>query len=92
MKKLIAPICFLMLACGSKKESPTEVANRYCELEKKMTKATSEPERDKIKTEMDNFEKNVNEEYGKDEEFMKKLDEEISECEDSSNNVDYDGD
>jgi len=77
-------LCFSLLACGGGKETPASIAAKWCELNGKVHKATSDAEKAKAKDAIDAFEKTMDAKYEKDEAFMKQVKAEVEKCEDAS--------
>lgn len=88
-KKMIAPllpgILILLAACGGGKQTPESIAKEWCELNAKIHQAPDGgPEYEKAKDARKAFEKKIESKYGKDESFMKKVEQEVEKCEDAS--------
>lgn len=83
MKNFIfVSLCLVFFSCGNSKESPEDIAGKWCELNKRIMQAEEEVEHDKLVEEIENFEKNVHDKYGNNDEFMKNLDEAMEKCQD----------
>lgn len=91
MKKIIIPVAFLLAACSAKKETPEQVAEKWCKMHKEVMEATDEKTKEKAEEAKKEYEREVEEKYKNDDAFMKTLDEKIEECEEEEG-VDYDGD
>lgn len=81
---LAAVFCaFFIIACGSKKESAASVAQKWCELNGKAYKAEGEA---KAAAEMarEKFEKEIEEKYKDNKDFMKEVEAEVEKCEGAS--------
>ena len=81
------PLFFILLgatlfSCGNAKETPEDIASKWCELNKRVMQSQEEVEHDKLVEEIESFEKNVHEKYGNNDEFMKNLDEAMDICQD----------
>jgi hypothetical protein len=89
MKKLltlkVASFAFLILiSCGSKKETASSVAQKWCDLNEKVHKATDDEAKDAAKTARKNFEKEMQAKYKDDQAFMDEVGKEVEKCEDAS--------
>ena len=77
-------LCIAVLSCGSKKETPTSIAQKWCDLNAKEYKATDGEAKDAAKTARKKFEKDMQAKYKNDESFMKEIGKEVEKCEDAS--------
>jgi hypothetical protein len=93
MKKLIIPICILFASCGGGSQSAEDIAQEWCDLNKKVHEAKDETEKDKAREAREKFEEEMEEKYKNDEAFMNKVEEATEACEgESEGTKDYDGD
>ena len=82
---IIIALCISLLSCsGNKKESAASIAQKWCELNGKVYKATSDEEKDKAKTARKNYENEIDDKYKGDEAFKKELEKEVNKCEAAS--------
>lgn len=79
----IATITFYLVSCGSK-ETPTTVAQKWCDLNAKVYKAADGPEKEAAKAAREKFEKTMEEKYKSNDAFMKEVGKEVEKCEDAS--------
>lgn len=88
MKKIIIPVLsllmiFSLVSCGGKKQSASSIAQKWCELNGKAFKAEGEAKA-AAEAARDAYEKEMEEKYGKDKEFMAEIGKEVEKCEDAS--------
>ena len=77
--------CVAVLSCGSKKETATSIAQKWCELNAKEHKATDGgSEYETAKAARKKFENEMKAKYEKNEAFMKEIGKEVEKCEDAS--------
>ena len=86
-KNLFFPIAiFISLAifsCGGK-ETASSVAQRWCELNGKVTRAADGDAKEAAKDEREKYEKKIEEKYKADQAFMNELEKEVEKCEAAS--------
>jgi len=75
---------FLLTACGGKKATPASIAQKWCDLNGKVFKAADGPEKDAAKAAREKFEKEMEEKYKDDKDFMDEVGKEVEKCEDAS--------
>ena len=87
------PVLFAMLlviaACKGKgkadaKETPASIAQAWCDLNGKYTRAPEGAEKDAAKEARKKFEEDMEAKYKKDDAFMKEIEKEVEKCEDAS--------
>ncbi|HMK26494.1 MAG TPA: hypothetical protein VK483_10730 [Chitinophagaceae bacterium] len=88
-KKLSISIAIVLsiavLSCGSKKETATSIAQKWCELNAKEHRAADGgSEYEAAKAARKKFEDEMEAKYKKDEAFMKEIGKEVEKCEDAS--------
>jgi thiamine biosynthesis lipoprotein ApbE len=81
---ILAMVCILFVACGSKKETAKEVAQKWCDLNGKVYKASSDAEKEAAKAAIDKWENEMEAKYKGDEAFMKEVEKEAEKCEGAS--------
>lgn len=91
MKKYIIPFAFVLAACSAKKDTPDQVAEKWCKLHKAVIEATNEKEHEKAEAEKKEYEREIENRYKDDEQFLNEVDAKTEACEDESGR-DYDGD
>jgi len=90
MKKYLIGIfalafCISLNSCGGKgNASPKSIAEKWCDLNGKVARATSDEEKDKAKAARKKYEDEMDEKYGKDEAMKKQIADEVEKCEDAS--------
>jgi uncharacterized lipoprotein NlpE involved in copper resistance len=86
-KKLTVAVAILLsitiMSCGSKKETPASVAQKWCDLNAKAHKASDADKAAAEKT-REKFEKDMETKYKDDKDFMKEVEKEVEKCEDAS--------
>jgi len=87
-KKLVFASVLLLsvavISCGSKKESAASIAQKWCDLNAKVYKATDESAKEAAEMVRKKFEDEMKAKYEKDEAFMKEVGKEVEKCEDAS--------
>lgn len=89
MKKmlLIAVIVaggLLFTACGGKKESAQSIAEKWCDLNSKVHKATDETAKEAAQAARKKYEQEVEEKYKDNKDFMEEVGREVEKCEAAS--------
>ncbi len=79
---LVVVLCLALTACGSKKDSPASVAQKWCDLNAKAYKAADGSAREAAEATRKKFEKDMEQKYDK--AFMKEVETEVEKCEDAS--------
>ncbi len=77
-------LSFAILSCGSKKETAASVAQKWCDLNAKVAKATDDASKDAAKMVRKEFENKMEAKYKGDEAFEKALRMEVEKCEAAS--------
>lgn len=77
-------LCMAVLSCGSKKETASSIAQKWCDLNAREHKATDEGAKETAKTARKKYEDEMEAKYKKDEAFMKEIGKEVEKCEDAS--------
>jgi hypothetical protein len=77
-------LCVAVLSCGSKKETAASVAQKWCDLNAKVHKATDGAAKDAAEMARKEFENKMEAKYKGDEAFEKALRMEVEKCEDAS--------
>jgi len=72
-----------LASCGGKK-SAASVAQKWCDLNSKVTKAADGADKDAAKAALSKYENDIEKQYQKDEAFMKEVEKEVEKCEDAS--------
>ena len=80
----VIALCLLLISCGSSKDTPASIANKWCELNSKAFKAAEGPEKDAAQTILKQFENEMEAKYKDDAAFMKQIESEVEKCEDAS--------
>ena len=80
---LIGFAAFLLTACSGK-ETAKSVAQKWCDLNGKVFKASDGAEKDAAKAALNKFENEMEAKYKGDEAFMKEVENEAEKCEDAS--------
>ena len=73
----------LIISCSSKKESAASIAQKWCDLNGKVTKAEGEA-KESAKKELNDYENKMEAKYKNDEAFMKEIEKETEKCEAAS--------
>lgn len=81
---LIIGIIALILTACSGKETAKSAAQKWCDLNGKVFKATDDAEKNAAKAAIDQFEEKLEAKYKGDEAFMKEFETEVEKCEDAS--------
>ncbi len=81
---MITLFSFAVLSCGSKKESASSIAQKWCELNAKAYKAADGPAKESAEMARKKFENEMEAKYKKDEAFMKEIEKEVNKCEAAS--------
>lgn len=88
MRKYISVAAFvitiLLFACSNGKESASSIAKKWCELNGKEYRASSDEERNKARAARESFEKDLIAKYKSDEAFRIEVEAEVEKCEDAS--------
>ena len=71
------------VSCSNKKETPTSIAKKWCELSHKVDLADGEA-KETAKEAVKKYEEDMEAKYGKDETFMNQIEDEVEKCEDAS--------
>lgn len=74
---------FLLLSCGSKKETAASVAQKWCELNAKAYKAEGAA-KEAAEAAREKFENEMEEKYKDNKAFMEEVEKEVEKCEDAS--------
>lgn len=74
----------VMISCGSKKESAASIAQKWCDLNAKVYKATDESAKEAAEMVRKKFEDDMEAKYKGDEAFTKELQKEVEKCEAAS--------
>jgi ABC-type glycerol-3-phosphate transport system substrate-binding protein len=89
MKKILLTIpvivlCLLLAACGGGKKSASSLAQKWCDLNGKVTKAADGAEKEAAKAALNKWENEMEAKYKGDEAFMKEVEKETEKCEGAS--------
>lgn len=84
LTQLVLVLCFTLAACGGGKKSAASVAQKWCELNGKVTKAANEADNVAAKATLDKWENEMEAKYKSDEAFMKEVKKEVEKCEAAS--------
>ena len=76
--------CIALLSCGSKKETASSIAQKWCDLNAIAYKAADGPEKEKAEKARTEFENAMEAKYKADEAFMKEIEKEVEKCEAAS--------
>jgi len=77
-------LCIVIISCGSKKETAASIAQKWCDLNAKVYKATDESAKEAAEMVRKKFEEDMKVKYEKDEAFMNEVGKEVEKCEDAS--------
>ena len=85
----IIAMILVLAACKGKgkaetKETPASIAQAWCDLNGKYSRAAEGPEKDAAKAARKKFEDDMDAKYKKDDAFMKEIEKEVEKCEDAS--------
>ena len=83
MKKILIPVILALVigfASCDNKETPQSVADKWCEMTKKIKEAEGD-EKDKLEEERQAYEESIETKYKDDEDFMNKVEELADKCE-----------
>ena len=86
---IVSVTILVMQACKDKgkaetKETPASIAQAWCELNGKYSRAPEGAEKDAAKAARKKFEEDMEAKYKKDEAFMDEIEKEVEKCEDAS--------
>jgi hypothetical protein len=76
----LATCCLVLAACGGK-ESAKSIAEKWCDLDKKVSMAANETDKEAAKEKRKAYEDKMEAKYGKDEKFMDEIEKETEKCE-----------
>ena len=77
-------LCFFIISCSSKKETAASIAQKWCDLNEKVYKATDDAAKDAAKAVRKSFEKEMEAKYKDDQAFLDEVGKEVEKCEDAS--------
>lgn len=83
-KLAVIAACIFFTACGGGKDTPSSIAQKWCDLNSKVYKAENDAVKDAAKIVRDKFEKDMEEKYKDDKAFMEEIGKEVEKCEDAS--------
>lgn len=73
-------LTFTLSACGGGAETPESVSKTWCDMNKKIKSIDKGDEKTKLKQKQNDFEKQIEEKYKDNDEFMKKVKELTRAC------------
>jgi hypothetical protein len=73
-----------VISCGSKKETASSIAQKWCDLNAKVYKAADGPAKETAEMARKKFENEIEAKYKGDEAFKKEVEKEVEKCEDAS--------
>lgn len=76
--------CIAMVSCSGKKDSAASLGKKWCELNAKVHKATTDAEKEAARAAMDKWENEMEAKYKGNEAFMKEVEQEAEKCEGAS--------
>lgn len=80
----VALFCMAILSCSSKKETAASIAEKWCNLNAKVHKASSESAKEAAEIVRKKFEKDMEAKYKENKAFMDEVGKEVEKCEDAS--------
>ena len=85
MKKVLLSVTIatsmLIASCGGGKDSPESIAEEWCDLDKAVSQATSDDEKQAAEGKRDAYEEKIKDKHGDDDAFMEQIGALVEACE-----------
>jgi hypothetical protein len=81
---VIIILCLSFFSCSESKDTPTSIAQKWCDLNGKVYKATGGAEKEAAGASLSQFENEMEARYKDDHTFMKQIETEVEKCESAS--------
>jgi hypothetical protein len=81
---LVIAISFFFIACSGGKETPESIAKKWCDLNSRVTKASTPEAKEAAEQKRKEYEVSMEEKYKGDEKMRDAISKEVEKCEDAS--------
>lgn len=81
---VIIILCVSLLSCSESKDTPSSIAQKWCDLNGKVYKAAEGAEKEAAGASLNQFENEMEARYKDDHAFMKQIETEVEKCESAS--------
>lgn len=81
---VIIILCVSLLSCRESKDTPSSIAQKWCDLNGKVFKAAEGAEKEAAGASLNQFENEMEARYKDDHAFMKQIETEVEKCESAS--------